>query len=226
MRAADADLFSTRHDRSFLMIGFIGAVAGLIGTGIQAAMAKKEARRNRAFQERMSSTSYQRQMKDLKKAGLNPILSSRLGGASTPPGATAPIPDFAGGFNQGRATDRENTTAKQTRMNLRGQRMKMTYENKLLVEQRKEAIARTGEHNSSTNLNQANAAYLQMKEISESHSAVGLNLHNQIMRSNIPAAEAKYYTDSSWLGKWKNRAARLFGGGALSTSAAILKKGK
>ena len=41
-----------------------------------------------AFQEDMSNTSYVRGMQDMKKAGLNPILAGKMGGASTPTGAS------------------------------------------------------------------------------------------------------------------------------------------
>lgn len=49
--------------------------------------AEKLSDRQMEFQRDMSNTAYQRAMKDMRKAGLNPILAYKMGGASTPAGA-------------------------------------------------------------------------------------------------------------------------------------------
>lgn len=85
------------------------AVAGALGAGLgflgqeranianvrmareQMAFQERSAREQMAFQERMSNTQVQRQMADLRAAGVNPMLAVMRGapGAGTPPGASA-----------------------------------------------------------------------------------------------------------------------------------------
>jgi len=74
----------------------IGAVGSYVGAQQTNKASAQQAKEQMDFQERMSSTAHQREVKDLMAAGLNPMLSAKLGGASSPSGAMAPVQNALG----------------------------------------------------------------------------------------------------------------------------------
>ena len=84
----------------FGMPGLGAAIGGALDEHGQQKSAEdfavNSAEANRAWQERMSNTQYQRAMADMKAAGLNPMLAYSQGGAGVPSGAQAVYPGAVG----------------------------------------------------------------------------------------------------------------------------------
>lgn len=78
------------RQRGFIGIGGAiigGALIGAAGTAYANKRSGDQADQQIDFQERMSSTAYQRAVADMEAAGLNPMLAYSQGGASSPAGA-------------------------------------------------------------------------------------------------------------------------------------------
>jgi small-conductance mechanosensitive channel len=68
-----------------------GSIVGSVATGL---FNKRAADKQMRFQDEQSRTQYQRAVADMKAAGLNPMLSAKLGGNQAMGGASATMPDL------------------------------------------------------------------------------------------------------------------------------------
>jgi len=83
-----------------VIAAIIAAIGSAISAGVTNASNRKAAKDQMRFQESMSNTAHQREVNDLMKAGLNPILSAGGSGASTPVGSLANVQNPLGDISR------------------------------------------------------------------------------------------------------------------------------
>lgn len=106
-------------------------LGGILGQDASAS----EARRLRKWQEKLSRTAHQREVADLRAAGLNPILSAGGPGASVPGGAMAQVPDYGGiaakGVQAGVGLASAKAQVRLTKAQARAQGMTAEHQNRM-----------------------------------------------------------------------------------------------
>lgn len=155
-------------------------VSGLasLGGGIAAnASNKKRAAEQMAFQERMSSTAYQRATEDMRLSGINPMLAYQQGGASSPGGAMATMDDV---ISPAVSSAMHGRRLKEEILGMEAQR-------NLMKQQGNVATSQAGLNQMHTNIG---AEHLEGARLENLHSAAAL-----------PRAQFQSWMDRSKLGK-------------------------
>ncbi|AXH77998.1 MAG: DNA pilot protein [Microviridae sp.] len=164
---------------------FLGPVLNFAGGILRNRSQRNQAQAQMDFQEKMSNTAHQREVKDLIAAGINPMLSAKLGGASTPQGAMAQIENVGEAATRGMVQGTQAQLQSAQAVNM-GADTELKHEQANLASaQAAETIARTPTH----------AATIEQiyQNISESVARIQ-NIEQQVRTGGATEANLKQQT--------------------------------
>lgn len=178
----------------------------IAGTAIAHEMESEEAEKVRRWQKDMSDTALSRRIKDMKRAGINPILAVGPGvGASTPPGAMARAakPDIASGISGGTAYAqfKENKKTQKTQRDL-------------MDKQGDKADAETMNNRAQQDVREHESAYYRHKLKIGKEEWIAQRLHNMHSAAGIPGAKLDMKMDqmpAAETARWVKRYSPMIG---------------
>lgn len=185
----------------------IGGAASLLGGVMANHASAKQARNQMDFQAHMSNTAHQREVADLRAAGLNPILTATGGhGASSPGGAMATQQDV---MSPAVASGKEAAIGVQQAKLMREQIGNTAADSDLKDAQRQIAIpaqATQAEATSRAANAQAALAGAQAQNADASNALINQQVKTEVERTKSAAAEARLFTNSAKNSDWEQKA--------------------